>query len=188
MKWGFCTQMAVCYWYGILLFGQYYYLANCSSAILLLENPSVHERDLNLGGYMDLTVNEMSSSATAALQSALDIISYFAVDSWTCYRTSPFLSHFLYKAATIYLGSSHVAPGGPAEHKLQTLKQALQLVNGRWLAAGEELHWMLWHVQYTNTTSRSLCFSPGKARNDIADAEYDGLAGEYMHADRRYST
>lgn len=49
---------------------------------------------------------------------------------------SPFLLHLLYKVASIYLRINHATPIGSATDKVNALKDALRLLNERWLVAG----------------------------------------------------
>lgn len=80
----------------------------------------------------------VSAEARYALQAAFDMISYFFIEDngWTCYRTSPFISHFLYLAASMHFSYSHLTLRGPVD-KLGALKHSLKLVNDRWLTAGK---------------------------------------------------
>lgn len=109
------------------------------SAVLMLEHPwlpsaNIGEMSLDNGA---ATLAPISREAAAALQGAFDMISYFFIENngWTCYRTSPFISHFLYLAASMHSRYSYLNLSGPA-NKLGALKRSLVLVNERWLAAG----------------------------------------------------
>ncbi|KAJ6781869.1 hypothetical protein PWT90_06526 [Aphanocladium album] len=117
-RWGFCTQMAVCF-----------------SGVLMLENPWLSSRDY-AGSARNESTEAISAETVLALEAAFDMIAYFFLENngWTCYRTSPFISHFLYLAASMHAKFEHLAIRGPPD-KVAALKQALRMVNDRWLAA-----------------------------------------------------
>lgn len=83
----------------------------------------------------------MSPEAAASLQGAFDMISYFFIEDngWTCYRTSPFISHFLYLAASMSPRFKHMFLLEASVDKIAMLKTALRMVNDRWLAAGRHM-------------------------------------------------
>jgi hypothetical protein len=89
----------------------------------------------------DIGVEPISAEAASALLGAFDMISYFFVESedLACDRFSPFLSHFLYSTASVYLKLKRITSGETASNNLGVLKQALRLLNSRWLAAGRSL-------------------------------------------------
>ncbi|KAJ3499839.1 hypothetical protein NLG97_g31 [Lecanicillium saksenae] len=118
-RWGFCTQMAVCF-----------------SGVLILENSWLSPGDHTERAPND-SIGGLSAETVLALEAAFDMITYFFIENngWTCYRTSPFISHFLYLAASMHASFEHLSLRGPT-NRLLALKQALRMVNDRWLAAG----------------------------------------------------
>lgn len=102
----------------------------------MLENPW-----LSSGDHAQIAQGEgadvLSAETSLALEAAFDMITYFFIEDngWTCYRTSPFISHFLYLAASYHAKLETVNRTGPSDRTM-ALRQALRMVNDRWIAAG----------------------------------------------------
>ncbi|KAK5992008.1 Transcription factor BOA15 [Cladobotryum mycophilum] len=108
----FCTQTAVCY-----------------SGILLLEHPHVF-RD-------DGIVEELSPEAALISEKFLEMAAHISQrsESEIFDLVSPFLLHLVYKLASMHLRASHINHSSSDASKVDTLKQQLKILGGRWLAA-----------------------------------------------------
>ncbi|KAH8804456.1 hypothetical protein F5884DRAFT_796079 [Xylogone sp. PMI_703] len=122
-KWVFCTQLAVCY-----------------SAILLLEIPMSPLESQSTSVFKNAD-SSISPEAASALKTVVDTVSYFLAEpeGQKCDRVSPLLLHYIYRAASIYLGIKRATPSESITGNLNVLKEALRLFNRRWLVAGTYL-------------------------------------------------
>lgn len=122
---GYCTQMAICFRYGSIYYEKVLNMLIRSSAICILDNRSL-PKDTSMS---------MQAPDSPLLQPAFDIISLAVERESDACNTSPFLLHLTYKVASIYLkGGEGMELRMP---RIAQLKNALQLFNSRWLAAGK---------------------------------------------------
>jgi hypothetical protein len=112
--------------------------ADTQSAILLLDEQQFS--DIVMGdpeANNQAAVLAMSVEAIRALRRAVEIMSIIQSESedQSCDQVSPFLLHFVYKAAVIHLRMLRSDPNGVATTGFDVLKRGLRQLGGRWLAA-----------------------------------------------------
>jgi hypothetical protein len=114
---------------------------NCAdkpSAILLLDEQQFLAAGVADPGWTKhASVLDLSDEAITAIHKAVEIMSVFQSDSddQSCEQASPFLLHFVYKAAVMHLRMLQGNTDGPTACGFDALKRGLRQLSGRWLAA-----------------------------------------------------
>lgn len=83
----------------------------------------------------------MSTEAVSALKSAVKMVQDFLAgrEERKCDRVSPFILHFIYMVATLYLRMERTDQSGAIMDQQDIWKRALRVLSHRWLAAGKIL-------------------------------------------------